>query len=80
MSKSPITLSRDEVVIAAVPERCSGPGWQNRLIWVHIKNYATNEIRQEAIQPEQQTPGMVSAFDVCAAAHSLMKLEVMKIT
>ncbi len=66
-----IQLSRTEMVLAVVPEYCAGPGWSNRPVWVHIVDNADGRVRSECIQPDQQTPGMFAAFEVCNAAHRL---------
>lgn len=45
-----ITLSRSEHIIAVVPEVCSGPGWANQLVHVHIVDGATGAYRYESLQ------------------------------
>lgn len=66
----PITLSPGEHVAAVVPERCSGPGWGNSPIWVHIHNNGAGTFRTECIQPDERTPGLHALFgigaEVCA--------------
>ena len=41
----PVILKRDERIIAVVPEHCEGPGWGNDVLWVHIENPITKELR-----------------------------------
>jgi len=62
-----IELQRDERIVAVVPEYCFGPGWSNPLVWVYIVD-SSQQLRIEAIQPEDQTPKMRTLFGVGAAA------------
>ena len=52
--KVQINLKKHEHIIAVVPEYCSGAGWSNRVLWVHIADGNTNTFRTEAIQPEER--------------------------
>lgn len=67
-----LTLAATEDVIAAVPEMVAGPGWSNAPLWVYIKNHATNELREECIQPEERTPEMHALFHVGWAVHNAL--------
>lgn len=67
-----IVLDEFEQITAVVPQHCSGPGWANSLIWVHIENHALNKHRTIAIQPDKQTVEMQMLFNVCAVAHNSM--------
>jgi hypothetical protein len=68
-----IKLTRNEKIVAVVPERCYGPGWANAPTWVHIVNYADNSHRMECIQPEDRTPTLRALFHAGEAMHdSLM--------
>ena len=67
-----ISLDRLERIVAVVPETCSGPGWKNQLIWVHIVSF-DNKYRCESIQFDSMTSEMCSLFKVCEAAHDSMK-------
>lgn len=66
-----IVLEQNETVIAVVPEYCSGPGWSNKLVLVHIVNWFTNKHRVEYLQPEEQSSDMLKNFKVIQAAHEL---------
>lgn len=69
----PVTIEDTEAIVAVVPETAAGPGWTNRVIWVHIVDTNTGKYRCEAIQPDEQTPEMKALFDVCEqAAKSLL--------
>lgn len=72
-----ITLTEHEDIIAAVPKYCSGPGWGNTPIYVHIIDYSTNKYRYECFQPEEQSPEMQLLFGICAISYSQMRDAVM---
>lgn len=61
-------LKRHEHIVTAWPECASGPGWANQIIWVIISD-GDGKLRQESIQPEEQSRGMVRLFSICATAH-----------
>ena len=67
-----IKLQPGEHIIAAVPESCAGPGWSNRVIWVHIGNADTRTYRTECIQPEDQTLEQHTLFGIAERAHLAM--------
>ncbi len=75
----PILLSRGERIVAAVPEKCSGPGWTNRVVWVYIER-PEGGFRRECLQPEEQSAEMAVLFDIgaatCAALAGAVKTEV----
>lgn len=66
-----IKLSRHERVIAVVPEFCEGPGWSNRLVNVHIVDYATNNYRVVYLQHEEQSSEMQKMFAIIENVHRL---------
>lgn len=66
MTAKTVTLGRCERIIAAVPERCQGPGWSNSVVWVYIASQ-DGRLRTECLQPMQQTHEMQTLFDAGAA-------------
>lgn len=58
-----IVLADRERIIAVVPETCSGPGWSNRLVWVHIINWGTAQMRTEAIQETEFNAELHALFN-----------------
>ena len=58
-----IRLSRCERVVAVVPERCSGPGWNNSPTWVYIMSPG-GAIRTECIQPDERTPELKALYEI----------------
>ncbi len=61
-----VILHRTEKIVAVVPENASGPGWTNRVIWVHIVNYATNEYRHVCLQSAEWSAELCALFDIGA--------------
>ena len=61
-----IPLQRTEKIVAVVPEKVSEPGWSNRVVWVHIVNYATNKYRYVCLQYEDLSAELCAFFDVGA--------------
>jgi hypothetical protein len=60
-----------ETIIAVVPERCSGPGWGNAILWVYWRDSA-GRIQQESLQPDEQSSEIMTLFRVCETAHHAM--------
>jgi hypothetical protein len=69
-------LKKYEHVVTAWAETPSGPGWSNRLVWVLIKDAAKGSFRTECFQPNEQTSGMLEAFDYALLAGSRLTLAV----
>lgn len=70
-TKHIVHLAYGEWIVAAVPQRLSGPGWGNSPIVVYI---ASNDgkLRECYLQPEEQTAEQHLVFGICAEAHRLM--------
>lgn len=47
----PIEMKGTENIIAVVPESCSGPGWNNNVVWVYIAD-VTHTVRYVCLQWE----------------------------
>lgn len=73
-----ITLYKDEIIIAVVPEVAEGPGWQNHLVWVYICNTKTNEVRTESIQKDEMTDEIRMLFDIGEVVCRKLKKAVLK--
>lgn len=63
-----LRLGRGDRIVAVVPEHCNGPGWSNRVVWVHIYN-RNGDRRVECLQIDDQSPEMHTLFDAGAAMH-----------
>ena len=68
---------KGDFIVAVRPERCAGPGWANAPIWVVVRD-VVGALREECIQPEEQTKDMLLLFDVAHAAHSALLAAVMR--
>ena len=64
-----------ERVISAHAEPADGPGWSNQAVWVVYRD-KNNKLREFAIQPNDQTPGMHALYRISAEVHRQMKAEV----
>lgn len=71
-----IFIDKDDTIITAFAEPASGPGWGNSPIWVIVRDRYHN-LRQEVIQPKDQTPEMLSHYHISMAAHYSMRGAVM---
>ena len=77
--KVQIKLKKHEHIIAVVPECCAGPGWSNRVLWVHIADGNTRTYRTEAIQPDERNRDQWVLFKAGEAMHhSLVDSVVVK--
>ena len=70
--KVQIKLKKYEHIIAVVPEYCHGPGWSNRVLWVHIADGNTCTYRTEAIQPDERNRDQVVLFKAGEAMHQAL--------
>ncbi len=70
--KVQIKLKKHEHIIAVVPEYCDGPGWSNRVLWVHIADGNSRTYRTEAIQPDERNRDQVVLFKAAEAMHQAL--------
>lgn len=68
-------LKKLETIITAYAEPSAGPGWANQPIWVIVRGI-NGKIREECIQPVEQTVKMTTLYTICAAAHRAMTVAV----
>jgi len=71
-------LDKNDTIVAVVAKACHGPGWSNTPIWVFVQN-GDGRIRQECLQPEEQSPDMRLLYEVLDVTHSKMLHAVNKI-
>lgn len=64
-------------VRAAWAENMSGPGWSNQIIWYVWWDGSRHHV--DALQPDEQTPGMRMLFDASAAINKNLVAEVEKV-
>lgn len=67
--KKKITISGR--IVCAYADAPNGPGWSNQLIWV-ISRRDDGSLIETALQPDEQTPEMVTLFRICQAAHDAL--------
>ena len=72
MKKKIIKLNKHEVIVGIEPKVCSGPGWGNSPLWIHIFDNQTNKYRSDCIQPNERTKEMNILFPILMAANSAM--------
>ena len=68
-------ILKTEKIVTAFAEYAAGPGWANRPLWVIVRG-ADQRLREECIQPEDQTAEMHALFRVSNAAHEAMRSAV----
>ena len=73
--KPPFTLADGESVVTAYATYVSGPGWLNTPIWVIVRA-RDGTLREECIQPRDQTNEMCEHFGYSALAHRNMTAAV----
>lgn len=68
-------ILKTEKIVTAFAEYAAVPGWANRPLWVIVRG-ADLRLREECIQPEDQTAEMHALFRVSNAAHEAMRSAV----
>lgn len=67
-----INLKSHDHILTAYAESAAGPGWANYPVWVIIRD-ASGKLREECIQPSEQTVRMEYLYSVSQAAHLSMR-------
>ena len=67
-----VKLGKHEKVLAAAPEFCSGPGWSNMIVNVHIYDYQANAYRVVYLQPDAITNDMHLIFGIGAKMQKML--------
>ena len=70
-----MTIGREDTVLTAYAEPAKGPGWANAPIWVIVRD-ADDNLRQECIQPSEQTEDMLTLYAFSALLHGRMTIAV----
>ena len=74
--KNPITLYRSEEIIAIVPEKCEGPGWNNDVAWVYIKNNTDRSFRTVCLQSTEFTKNLQVLFEIGREVQLALKYSI----
>ena len=65
-------IKESEYIVTAYAEPCCGPGWANRPVTVIIKDKVTGAMREDSLQPEEQSMEIMNIYDFSAISHSKM--------
>lgn len=68
-------IAKDDTIIAAWAEYVGGPGWANTPVWVIVRG-ADGKLREDCLQPDEQTAEIQTLFNVSDAVASAMKAAV----
>lgn len=61
-------LEPGDTILTAYAEPASGPGWSNSPVWVVVQG-REGKLRQECLQPNEQSEAMRILYAVSTAAH-----------
>lgn len=64
-----------DCILVVYARSASGPGWGNLPLWVVVAN-ELNELREECIQPDEQTDAMRLLYRSSEAINNEMRQEV----
>lgn len=67
-------ICKNDTVLTAYAESARGPGWANAPVWLIVRS-AAGALRQECLQPEEQTETMRLFYRVSEQAHHTMTAE-----
>lgn len=70
-------LQPGETLVCAYPEYCKGAGWSNTIVWLIIQDNQ-GKLRQESLQPEEQSREVCLLFPVALSSYNLFKREVLQ--
>jgi hypothetical protein len=79
MAKAKLKLNKNDIILCVYPECASGPGWSNTILFVVIKDTCSGIIREECIQPEEQSLLIKQIFYAAYEITKLLKNEVKKL-
>ena len=72
-------LFPSDQIVTAWSEGFSGPGWSNRLVLVIVRDTMTGKLREESLQPSEQTDAMHILAAISEAMHGEMVAAVKEI-
>ena len=61
-----VRLSEFDRIVTAYARKASGPGWSNRPLWVVVEDRRTGKMREECIQPQQQSEEVWRLYDIAS--------------
>lgn len=66
---------KPEAIVAAWCEPANGPGWTNIPLWYLVRD-TDGKLHVECLQPDEMTRDMLVLYNVCAAAHRSLLMQV----
>jgi hypothetical protein len=67
-----MTYSKSDRVVCVYARKASGPGWRNRPLWVVLEDRRTGKMREECLQPSEQSEGMQCLYDIASEVDAAM--------
>lgn len=64
-------LKKTDYIVTAYADTCGGPGWANKPIWLIVRDQ-DGKLREECVQPDEQTTEMHILYEVSETAHRAM--------
>jgi hypothetical protein len=74
-----LELTEEERICTAYAEKCKGPGWSNRPVWVIVENILTGEIRAKCMQPSQQSEEILALYNISHEVNKALTRAVYKV-
>ena len=76
-SKDVLGLGEFDEILTGYALPANGPGWSNSPFWVIVRNRQTGLIKEECLQPEQQSPELRDWYVALAAVQARI-MEILK--
>lgn len=70
-----MNLSKTDHIVTAFATYEAGPGWANSPLWIIIKD-VNGQLREECLQPEEQSREIRLLFPMAAQIHQQLKAEL----
>ncbi len=67
-----IKFTEHDVVVTAYAQPSHGPGWSNQPVWVIIKSRLDGSLREECLQPHEQSREILMLYRMAAVANDEM--------
>ena len=67
-----MNLKPGDSIVTAYAESAAGPGWANSPVWVIVRD-GDGKLRQECLQPDEQSRDMALLYRMSAEIHGTMR-------
>lgn len=64
-------FAKGDTIVTAYAQHAAGPGWGNSPLWVIVRS-SDGRLREECLQPEEQTREMQLFYNVASEVHCKM--------